>query len=225
MSELAVRDGASPAVPPLSVTITLREDEARFFEAAGPGHDPAPEDPEALEDRESGRARRAILLAWAARIEDARSRPGNAITAGLAQWTDQQARVMLSPAERFFFDRAGASYVPGHETLESGTARGAILLAGAVRTGIERGWRVTWEIDPDADIKPAKNYFVSGAPHWQALLTDGSGDVLAALGSIDLGFDIPDDPGSGPRRPLDDDYARVVAAELALEALWEERPQ
>jgi hypothetical protein len=126
-------------------------------------------------------------------------------------------KVTLTPEEEFFFAHAGYSHDPEHETRTSGRTRGAILLAHAASEAKRRGWSATWDIDQDADTVPTDSYFVSGAPHWECLLTDADGTVLASLSSIDLGFA----PGSDsePKLPYGDSYATVVEAELALEAL------
>jgi hypothetical protein len=129
--------------------------------------------------------------------------------------------VRLSPAEQFFFDNAGFSCDLAHESAISGQTRGAILLAAAEDTAKRKRWTVEWSIDPDAETTPGPGYFVSGAPHWMATLWsadpgEGDADVLASLGSIDFGFDTGGHAiQPGPGTP----YARVIEAEMALEAI------
>jgi hypothetical protein len=125
--------------------------------------------------------------------------------------------VTLTDAEAFFFEHAGYSHDPARETRTSGRTRGAIRLAMAKEIADERGWKVRWSIDHDADITPGENYFVSGAQHWQACLVNNVGEILASLGSIDLGYSVRPIPAWPESVP----YARVVEAELAYGALRE----
>lgn len=124
--------------------------------------------------------------------------------------------VRLTDSEQFFYDHAGWSYDPATETKHHGRATGAIALADAERMARARGWTVRWEIDPDADTTPTEDYFVSGNPQWIAILANSDSDdaeVLSALGGIDFAEAYEVTPERDP-------YARVVAAELALEVLW-----
>lgn len=120
--------------------------------------------------------------------------------------------ITLTDAEQFFYDHAGYGYDPASETPEDGRARGAVVLARAERTARNLGWFVDWEIDPDADTTPTDSYFVSGNPQWTATLYDTNGDVRGSLCGIDFAEVYEVTPQSDP-------YARVVAAELAAEAL------
>jgi hypothetical protein len=128
---------------------------------------------------------------------------------GPSQRTTREARKASShskPDQRavdFFYKHAGYGYGPG-ETPEQGRRRGAVKLAKAEQEATARGWTVKWEEDPEGwdslgDIDPddVKEILV-------AVLYDEDGNVLGSLGSI-----------VNPDR----DYARVVEAELALEAL------
>lgn len=125
--------------------------------------------------------------------------------------------ITLTETEQFFYDHAGFSYNPETETHTSGKARGAVQLAAAEKWGKLHGWTVEWNIDPDADTTPTDEYFVSGAPHWYALLRNKDDEIIGSLGSVDLGY--ADGSETGPKDPANDPYARVVAAELMMEAL------
>lgn len=112
----------------------------------------------------------------------------------------------LSPkAVAFFKKHAGYAQKPG-ETAAQAKTRCARALARAEAEASARGWRVVWEGDPeswdpgDTDYEPKE---VLGA-----VLRDENGHVLASLWGI-----------ADPSRA----YARVVEAELADQALDEER--
>lgn len=109
-------------------------------------------------------------------------------------------KIMLSPAEEFFYAHAGYSYDPARgETPGSGRVRTAVLLAAA-EEGLNRSDSyVEWEEDPE----PYDGDVPYDGPMWIATLRNDSGEVLASLGAIAT-------PGGA-----DDDYARVIAAELA----------
>lgn len=107
---------------------------------------------------------------------------------------------------RFFYDNAGWSHGPD-ETPEQGRERGARLLADAERFAIASGWTIEWEDDwMVGDHVVEYDCYEDGGPDTceSAILRDASGEVLAALGCID---------------DADDDYHRVVFAELAAEAI------
>jgi len=84
-------------------------------------------------------------------------------------------------------------------------ARGARRLADAEAEAEERGWKVDWEDDPEEwqgdDERPFEVL--------TAVLRDGEGNVLDSLGGI----------GMTGNRLEDQNYGRVVEAELAVEAL------
>lgn len=111
----------------------------------------------------------------------------------------------LSPAAQFFFDHAGSSYNPATETPEQGRTRCAIQLAEAEALYL-RAHQVSdvtceWVTDPDADLswmrpKDRKNACVEGCG------IKNNEEYLASLWGI---------------TDADDDYKRVVRAELALE--------
>jgi hypothetical protein len=125
--------------------------------------------------------------------------------------------ITLTTDEQFFYDNAGYSYAYGKESRSSGATRNALLLAQAEKEAKRKGWHVEWSVDQEADITPTDNYFVSGAEHWEALLFDADGKLLASLGSIDLGYAYGN--SGEPAYPDTTAYARVVKAELAREAL------
>lgn len=114
--------------------------------------------------------------------------------------------VDLTPARDFFLANIGTTYDPAKETPEVGTARVALMLAVAEQQAKEWGWSVEWS--PDWTDSPHDHKYDSCTTEPEtcemAVLCDESGSVLASLGCID---------------DATDDYRRVVAAELALEAM------
>ena len=108
----------------------------------------------------------------------------------------------------FFREHAGSSYRPGRETVAQGRARGAQALAYAEARARALGAVFVWQHCPDADSSDFTDEEPSWAL-WDCLCYGSSGRVLATLSAVDFGRD-----GS----PYSDAYARVVAAELALEA-------
>lgn len=116
-------------------------------------------------------------------------------------------------ALKFFYEHAGYSHKAGATKAEQKKARleNAKALARAEEYAREKGWRVDWEEDPEADLSflgeddnPADHEVLV------AVLRDKRGEVLGALGGID--FLRQDVKGSR-------DYGRVVEAELAYEAM------
>lgn len=108
----------------------------------------------------------------------------------------------------FFRERAGTSCRPGRETEAQGKARGAQALAYAEARARALGAVFAWQHCPDADSSD----FTDAEPSWSlwdCVCYGSSGRVLASLSAVDFGRD-----GS----PHSDPYARVVAAEQALEA-------
>jgi hypothetical protein len=102
---------------------------------------------------------------------------------------------------------SGYSYDPTTETLDHGQSTTARELAAAEAEGIARGWEIRWEIDPDpewGDGPPADR------DQWVATLVDSEGEYLESLGGIDFGPE---------GHPATDPYARVVRAQLTLDAL------
>lgn len=131
----------------------------------------------------------------------------------MRQSIEQHLAIRATPArERWitdaaaFFEKHGpSSYYSDHESPEQGAARGALQLAQAELYALDHGWTVDWQ-DDDEGIDHVKSF--DGYDHEpetceQATLYDDEGNVLASLGCVD---------------DADDDYRRVVAAQLAQEA-------
>ena len=104
-------------------------------------------------------------------------------------------------AYRFFFAHAG--YIVGER------AKCALGLARAERYARNNDWEAEWVADDDADLSWMSDEGRS-EPHevLGCILRDSNGNVLASLWGIT-------DPTFG--------YTRVVEAELASEALYNER--
>jgi len=113
--------------------------------------------------------------------------------------------IELSEAERFFYEHAGYSYDPESETPEHGRMRGAVLLAEAEKSAARLGADVTWEDEPE----PYDGDDGYEGPCYCAVLRNSASEVIASLGMVAFASGTPDG----------EPYARVVAAELALEAL------
>lgn len=126
--------------------------------------------------------------------------------------------IRLTEAEAFFYEWAGWSYKSGEETPAQSRTRGAIDLAAAEQWAEEQGLRVEWEPEGSPDVSwcdecvedtNGAEWTKQHSRSWHeaqqecAVLLDGEDAVLASLGNID--------------RPSNE-YRRVVAAELALEA-------
>lgn len=113
-------------------------------------------------------------------------------------------------AVAFFYENGAYATMPG-ETIEQGKMHAALDLARAEREAKRRGWEVTWVPD-DLQVNHVKEYGADAEPdtHEVAILRDQKGNLLATLGCVD---------------DATDDYRRVVAAELAQEALspWPEQ--
>lgn len=120
---------------------------------------------------------------------------------------------MLTTAEQFFYDHAGYSFDPRTETEEQGRVRCAQALAAAEQRYLDahrdNGVCVVWENDPDAARfwEKARRDGSADIGHFDqceiACILDASGLCLASLGGV---------------LDADDDYRRVIRAELALEA-------
>jgi hypothetical protein len=110
--------------------------------------------------------------------------------------------ITLDDNEQFFFDNSGWAQFPD-ENPDHARARNAMQLAQAERLAVRNGWHVCWVQDSDAlETDP------DGGPVYGALLRDGKNESLGSLWGITLEGSPPGDP-----------YCRVVAAELADEAL------
>lgn len=110
----------------------------------------------------------------------------------------------LTADEQFFYDNAGWSHHPDKETSENGHRRSARELAEAEAYARAKNWNCTWEPDPD----PWDGDVPYDGPLWGATLRDDKGNILASLWSIAVEHE-------------GDPYARVVNAQLALEAMDE----
>lgn len=114
----------------------------------------------------------------------------------------------LADAKRFFFENAGYSYDPTKETHEEGRRRCASDLAHAeewLRNSDDL--RVLWADDDDGDHSYTdgegfEGYTVTTC-EFCSILNESGSVIYASLGCID---------------DADDDYRRVVEAELAMEA-------
>lgn len=111
---------------------------------------------------------------------------------------------------QFFFKHAGFSYDPKTETKTQGRIRCARSLAHAEQTARELDWRFEWSDDwslgcSHKEFYGADSAYAEREPETceSCLLFDGD-RVLASLSCID---------------DADDNYRRVIQAELALEAL------
>ncbi len=106
----------------------------------------------------------------------------------------------LSPAEQFFYDNAAWSYEPATQTCEEGHIETAKALAKAERALNAGLYYVT--------VEPDHNVWNDG-PVWSvAILSDeGNPDTDEFLAGV-----------GGVACAREDDYIRVVSAELALEA-------
>lgn len=111
--------------------------------------------------------------------------------------------VTFTEDEQFFYDHAGWGYRPGEESPTSGRSRGAILLAMAEREMKARGWEVRWE---DEDQPWDGEVPHDGPLLWGRLVTAKGNPSGYSLGMVAV-------------NSHDDPYLRVVAAEMALEAL------
>jgi hypothetical protein len=107
----------------------------------------------------------------------------------------------LIRAYRFFFTNAG--YIVGQR------AQGALSLARAEQYANENDWEAEWEWDECPDLSwMSERELEQEHEVLCCVLKDGDGNVLASLCGIT-------DPDSS--------YRRVIAAELAAEALHSQR--
>lgn len=103
------------------------------------------------------------------------------------------------------FHRAQGGGIVGY------AAAGALAAARAELEAASRGYVTTWEHDPDTDLgdheywcRDAERGKCDGHAGYQAALYDDDGNFLAGLGGV---------------IEPDATYRRVIAAELAMEAL------
>ena len=113
----------------------------------------------------------------------------------------------MTPAERFFWKHAGYSYDPATETKAQGRRRCASLLAEAEAWAKDHELTFTWEHDPFGELGDHEAWCEAGCGRSHEILLClaryRDGEVAASLSGII-------DP--------DRNYARVIEAELALEA-------
>ena len=124
----------------------------------------------------------------------------------------------LSDAAAFFYEYAGSSYTPGKETQEQGRRRGAKSLAEAEREADRLGIRFEWLQDSDADISwmdaGDKRRLNNGTAEMMTCIARSEdGKILASLHGIHMLT------GTSEEREAGRNYARVVEAELAMEAI------
>jgi len=110
----------------------------------------------------------------------------------------------LTEAEAFFWANAGWSYMPGQETPEQGRMEGAKRLAAAEQWLKDEGGNATWEVDQVHDREEC-NYVCCVAVCCECGRKCCCGERSAVLGGIDA--------------EEEDNYRRVVEAELALELM------
>jgi hypothetical protein len=115
----------------------------------------------------------------------------------------------LTKQQQFFYDHAGYIYDPATETREQGRRACAVELAAAEAWASEAGIAYEWQPDDTTNRE-----FTDEGPEyhlWACHMGDRANGVhMGSLSGIDLG------PDSHPCR---DNYARVVEAELALDAM------
>lgn len=115
----------------------------------------------------------------------------------------------LDCAAGFFYRHSGWQWDPATETSDQGRRRCAETSANAEAYASHVGRHVEWQRDPDAGRADAGTEWADW-PHYEAVLLDSEGEILASLGSVMFaeGLDFRDDP-----------YARCVAADLAYDAV------
>src|SRR4029077_16384178 len=127
--------------------------------------------------------------------------------AGLRQRIDKALTYAVEPSSKTvdFFRKHSGYAVRSGESKVRAKARAAQALARAEAEAEARGWIVYWEDDPEkwqGDVPRPFEVLT-------AVLRDADGYVLTSLGGIGM---------TGNSR-VDDDYRRVIEAELAAEAL------
>jgi len=110
--------------------------------------------------------------------------------------------------EQFFYDNAGFGWNPlEDESQEAGHVRCAIALAKAEKIASDAGVQFSWTIDEFIDSSDYDDDEIEAHSLWQVAAQDAEGNVFTSLGGVDF--------TNG--EPWEDDYKRVVEAELALE--------
>lgn len=119
----------------------------------------------------------------------------------------------LTGQQQFFYENAGFSYDPKTETAEQGKRRRAVELAEAETIAARNDWYVEWEQDDSecmgCSCESADCPCSTGEPHETlgAVLRNDQDRVLASLWGI---------------CGATSDYRRVVEAELAADAIYEQ---
>lgn len=111
----------------------------------------------------------------------------------------------MNDAERFFYEHAGWGYSPGEETPEQGRERGAKALAEAEAWAKREGVEFRWDDDFGIDHVAEFDCYDTEPETCEVCVAYIDGCVVASLGCID---------------DADDNYRRVVMAELADEARY-----
>ena len=116
------------------------------------------------------------------------------------------------PAVDFFYEHAGFSYDPARETLEEGRRRTAQALAEAefwylTTPNVEFRWRDDFEVGNHRDYFGEDSVYADHEP--------------ATCEVVELCFDGEFVDGQGCIDDADDDYRRVVEAEMVLEHMDE----
>ena len=122
----------------------------------------------------------------------------------------QAPKSITDPRVRFFYANAGYAKKAG-ESVHSATLRNAKALADAENYAEDHGWTYQWEEDPQGYDSLGEDEDPEDIEVLWVQLLDESGASLASLGGVNLRKD----------RGIKDKYARVVEAELALEAMVE----
>jgi|SRR5262252_38931 len=107
----------------------------------------------------------------------------------------------MTKIEQFFYDNGATSWNPQTETQEQGRERGAKELAAAEQHALEQNWHFDWDADDPCDHEDG---VCSREPEYCQLWDAERENLLASLSMI---------------CDADDNYRRVVQAELALEAM------
>lgn len=108
----------------------------------------------------------------------------------------------------FFHANAGNSWNPETETEMEGRNRSAQRLVDAEQWAWDQGIEYRWE----EDVQPDRSGIDHNAPLWVCIAYH-DGEIIESMGGIDLGEGDPWPNSSGRT------YARVVEAELALDAM------
>ena len=116
---------------------------------------------------------------------------------------------------KFFYNHAGYSYDPKHETIRQGKTKCARALASAEAAAREGGFCFKWSIDPHSTSAEFDNDDFRGSNSdpwqlWQCCMFNSDGGTVNSLHGIDFGRD---------GNPWSDPYRRVVEAEIAMDGI------